>query len=347
MCDPSNPSLKVVNTTEARVCGIPKTVKPPLTSTTPQTTPVVSSLAQQTATTAKPTATNITAQKQQQTASTKAISPSSGYLTWTTIASLINPHNTSSPSSAIAPQLKAVNQQQQLLPIIPIAAINSTAGANGTTAQNYTFAATSPIASSDKLMYLGYNGNTKSSHGNSDSKHDDSTDNKPHTRTKSVTDSRSEDKIPRIKFIATDNDSTAKKKTSSTKVDSTNDDPKPTKPRSTKTISDGSSTAKKKTSSTNDESSSKDKSDPNTESSSDHLADSGSNLKKRTKSGTTVSTNDDGNSKKDKGSRVNDDSESSLPDLGSTIRNKVDSIIRDSLGEVRHSLFGFSDNGGF
>ncbi|MFL6347967.1 MAG: hypothetical protein ACJ72X_06710, partial [Nitrososphaeraceae archaeon] len=32
MCDPSNPSLKVVNTTEARICGIAKTVKPPLVS---------------------------------------------------------------------------------------------------------------------------------------------------------------------------------------------------------------------------------------------------------------------------------------------------------------------------
>ncbi|MFL6318780.1 MAG: hypothetical protein ACJ73C_18880, partial [Nitrososphaeraceae archaeon] len=29
MCDPSNPSLKVVNTTESTICGIPKTVKPP------------------------------------------------------------------------------------------------------------------------------------------------------------------------------------------------------------------------------------------------------------------------------------------------------------------------------
>ncbi|MFL6346893.1 MAG: hypothetical protein ACJ72X_01180 [Nitrososphaeraceae archaeon] len=27
MCDPSNPTLKVVNTTESRICNIPKTVK--------------------------------------------------------------------------------------------------------------------------------------------------------------------------------------------------------------------------------------------------------------------------------------------------------------------------------
>ncbi len=42
MCDPSNPSLKVVNTTEAHICGIPKTVKPSLSSSTPPT-PAVSS----------------------------------------------------------------------------------------------------------------------------------------------------------------------------------------------------------------------------------------------------------------------------------------------------------------
>jgi hypothetical protein len=41
MCDPSNPDLKVVNTTESGICGIAKTVKPPLLSaaaTPPQTT---------------------------------------------------------------------------------------------------------------------------------------------------------------------------------------------------------------------------------------------------------------------------------------------------------------------
>ena len=28
ICDPNSPSLKVVNTTESRICGIPKTVQP-------------------------------------------------------------------------------------------------------------------------------------------------------------------------------------------------------------------------------------------------------------------------------------------------------------------------------
>ena len=34
MCNPSNPSLKVVNTTEARICGIPKTVQPSISNGT-------------------------------------------------------------------------------------------------------------------------------------------------------------------------------------------------------------------------------------------------------------------------------------------------------------------------
>jgi hypothetical protein len=88
--------------------------------------------------------------------------------------------------------VKAVNQQQQqqqqqppirginstiaaainsTAPPPPIILINGTTPINGTAGQNYTFAATSPVVSSDKLLYLGY-------HGNSDSKHDDSRDSK-------------------------------------------------------------------------------------------------------------------------------------------------------------------------
>jgi len=37
----------------------------------------------------------------------------------------------------------------------------------------------------------------------------------------------------------------------------------------------------------------------------------------------------------------------SSSDFGLDIRNNVDSLIRDSLGGVRHSHFGFSLNGGF
>ena len=56
MCDPTSPSLKVDNTTEARICDIPKTVKPPIASAaTPQTTPVVSSSPTQQTVSTKPT----------------------------------------------------------------------------------------------------------------------------------------------------------------------------------------------------------------------------------------------------------------------------------------------------
>ena len=438
MCDPSNPDLKVVNTTEARICGIPKTVRPDLPSATPQPSPVASlsnparttlkSIATKPATTTiTTTATSITVPpKPQQTVTTKninAVSPSTYYVTWATISLLSN------TSSTIAPQIAAVSQQQQS-PLIPIARVNSTTGINSTAGQNYTFAATSPVPiTSDQLIYLGYHGDTKSSHGNDGSKHDDSSDIK-RSNTRSTSDSTPKDKesklsTTRIKTISTNFDSTEKKTSSSTKIDKTdraNDDPKPSILHSTKTTSDGISTAKKKsvrsddgsledksksdnkfprikiiatdnhstvkkkrTTSTNDESSSEDKS-PNTESPSDHVTDS---LKKRTKLDTTDTnddvsskgdgnsatklsghhtrrssstaatdhgsieknivppTSDDNSSNKGKSNHSDDGSESSLSDLGSTIRNKVRSIIRDTLGESGHSLFGFSDIGGF
>jgi hypothetical protein len=37
ICNPSNPKLKVVNTTESHICGIPKTVKPHISNTTSST----------------------------------------------------------------------------------------------------------------------------------------------------------------------------------------------------------------------------------------------------------------------------------------------------------------------
>jgi hypothetical protein len=228
------------------------------------------------------TAANITAPKQQQIKAVNnthinAISRPAGGAAGTTIAPVSHspPTNTSSSSSsplAIAPQIRAINQQQpspsirginsttgfnstavaiNTTALPPIILINGTTPINSTAGQNYTFAATSPVATSDQLLYLGYHG----AQGNSGSKHNDNHDSKPHTRsTRSVSDGSSEHKEtkapkpPRIKIIATDNDSTAKKTTRSTKVDRTdsaNDDPKPPKPRSTKTTSDGSSTAKK------------------------------------------------------------------------------------------------------
>ncbi|MFL6383699.1 MAG: hypothetical protein ACJ712_01860, partial [Nitrososphaeraceae archaeon] len=129
ICDPSNPSLKVVNTTEARICGIPKTVKPPIASAaTPQTTPVVSSSpsspTQQTVTTKPITAAAPHSKQQQVTTSnnnTNAISRPTGGAS----GAIVSPfnHPTSKPQAGIAPQVKAVNQQ----PLPSISGINTTA----------------------------------------------------------------------------------------------------------------------------------------------------------------------------------------------------------------------------
>ena len=234
MCDPSNPDLKVVNTTEARICGIAKTVKPGLASAVPtsQSTSAVSSPTQRTVTT-KPTMATTAPPKQQQIANTNNIprSTSSG----STIAPLSHPTSTS--LSGIAPQVEAIKQQRQP----PLTLINSTAGINTTAGQNYTFAAISPAPTSGQVLYLGFHGTvaaTNPTHGNSGSKHDDSNDNDNHGNTRRVSDSSSKD----------DDGTSANKKTSSTKSD--------------------------RTESTNAESSSKDKNTHNGESSSDSRSSS-------------------------------------------------------------------------
>jgi hypothetical protein len=429
ICDPTNPDLKVVNTTEARLCGIPKTVKPSLPST-PPTSAVSSSppSTQQTITT-KPAVAAPTQQQIKAVNNThmNTISRPTGGHTGTTIAPVSQPSttNASSSPSGIAPQIKAVNQQlQQSL----IKGINGTTGINNTAAtpvnstsgQNYTFAATSLPAASDQFLYLGYHGRTKSNHDNSGLNHDDEgtdSNSKPdnHRTTKSVSDGSSEDKEAkqltphRIKNIATNHDSTPKKRfSSSTKLDGTdnvrNDHShsrdkikSDTKPPHIKIIppEDESKTTKKKTTATskedvspptNDNNNSKDKNSPDTESSD---SENPSSFKKTraisdtkgsisddvngdsstkssvhgTNSGSTVTsdndskdekksqtTNDDSNSKKGKSGHTDDDSKlfsASSSDLASSIRNKVDSIIRNSLEGIGHNLFGFSDNGGF
>jgi hypothetical protein len=157
MCDPSSPSLKVVNTTEARICNIPKTVKDP-TTTAASTTPTES-----TATT--PASSSSSPKQQQQIATTnnnnvisQSNSPAIGAST-TPTNSVSNksppaPISSSTPATTIAPQAGSeivqnpINQQQQP-PII--AAVS-----NGTDAQNTALASISPTLNSDKLMYLGY-----------------------------------------------------------------------------------------------------------------------------------------------------------------------------------------------
>jgi hypothetical protein len=286
MCDPSNPDLKVVNTTEARVCGIPKTVKPSLSAATEIST--VSSVsspssssppAQQTATTGAkpttPTSMTIPPKPQQTVKKINAISPSTVYVTWATISLLSN--TSSLPSSTIAPQIAALSQQQQSQ-LIPIARVNSTTVSNGTAGQNYTFAATSPVPStSDQLVYLGYHGDIKSSHGNDDSSHS------KRSSTRSTSDSNSKWKDPkpftppRIKIVATDNDSILKKKTSSTKVDKI-DSIKPPKIHNTKTTSDDSSTSKKKATSSTSTGRTNPNDDSSDRTSSSHKSRSSSNI---------------------------------------------------------------------
>jgi|SRR5438874_10705189 hypothetical protein len=44
MCDPNNPSLKFVNTTESHICGIPKSPSPNSTATSQLPTPTTPSV---------------------------------------------------------------------------------------------------------------------------------------------------------------------------------------------------------------------------------------------------------------------------------------------------------------
>jgi hypothetical protein len=170
MCDPSNPSLKVVNTTESHICGIPKTLKPSL-SATPPTSPVSSSaslLPQKTTTKPTPAAANVATtppklqqQKNIATTNNNTISRPNSAAAGATIVSVIsNLSNKPSSSSTqtIAPQANALNQQQQLqIQQLPLTTNNDTA------VQNYTFASTSPAAAPGKIVFLGYNGGSISS----------------------------------------------------------------------------------------------------------------------------------------------------------------------------------------
>jgi hypothetical protein len=162
MCDPTNPSLKVVNATESRICGIPRTVKPHTPSAATPLTSSVSSSAPQQTTTTKPTSVTPPHAKQQITnTNANVTSQTTDGVIGSKIAPATHLTNSlsSSPSSSpshIAPQVKAVNQPQQQHQT-PITRINGTAAVNNTTAgQNYTFTPTT--STSDKIMYLGYPG---------------------------------------------------------------------------------------------------------------------------------------------------------------------------------------------
>jgi hypothetical protein len=154
LCAPGSPSLKVVNTTEAHICGIPKTVKS--NTMTAAAIPVTSTLPP---TTTKPSATNLAAPKHQKITTTPATSQLPKQTTGASkesttaapsIAPIRNVSDKPSLSSAIAPQVNAVNnkhqQQEQLQPT----ANRVVAG------RNYTFATTPPAVTADTLKYLGY-----------------------------------------------------------------------------------------------------------------------------------------------------------------------------------------------
>jgi hypothetical protein len=186
MCDPSNPSLKVVNTTESHICGIPKTVKnTTTTAATPPPTAVSSPSTQTTKSTPAAASVGAVLKHQQQQITTASnnnntITPAASQLpkhteagkeTTAIVAPVRNISNRSlsSSSSTIAPQVNAITKQQQQL-LLTVS--NVTAG------QNHTFAATSPAVTPGKLMYLGYQGSTTASDSSS-SKDKDSSDTKP------------------------------------------------------------------------------------------------------------------------------------------------------------------------
>jgi len=189
MCDPSNPSLKVVNTTESNICGIPKTIKNTIATTTvaapstPRPTVGVSSPSTPKATPARTTTAIIAdsadanEQKQQQrpvdVVNNNPASASNGAgKTVDQVSSLGK-----KPVSAIAPQANAINQQQQPTTTNLVVLQNTS---NGTALQNYTFASIS-TATPGKLMHLGYNGSTTSTTTTTtdrDSKDNDNSDSK-------------------------------------------------------------------------------------------------------------------------------------------------------------------------
>jgi hypothetical protein len=211
----------------------------------------------------------------------------------------------------------SVNQQQQQhrQPPLAITRANSTTAINDNATQ--TYAATSAAVAPDKLLYLGYHdtATTGPAHENRDSTGNGSHDGKPntHSTTRITTDNGEEDKdtmrlIP--SHIAIDNGSIKKKETTSSinTVDFFRTD-------------DGSSSKHKRSSS-----------DTKILFPPPHII---------------VSNNHDSSNTK-LSSHIDDSSKgSSSSDFGLGIRNKVNSMIRGSLGGVRHSYFGFSLNGGF
>jgi hypothetical protein len=293
--------------------------------------------------------------KQQQMSTTNAISPSAGYVTWATVGSLRKASETSLSSSAlssIAPQVKAINQQQAAPPPLhpSIKPINTTTAVNNTAGQNYTFAAAtapSSMPTSDQMLYLGY-------HGNSDSKYNDHRD----SSTRSVSDSTLKPKdtkphaTPRVKIIPPD---AGIKKTSTTSLGGAGagDDTTQSFQHTTGSISDSSSLTSTTISPIKDYGTSEDKS-----SSHGSLTYNGFASKKKTTNsidGTSSSGSDTSQSLahitkkrtgisdftiKKKTSTAKLDTHSTNEDKSSSHTDGVANIENNSGG---HSIFGFSD----
>lgn len=171
MCDPSNPSLKIVNTTEAHVCGIPKTVKPSLSSSTPPTSAVSSIVA----TPSKP---------REITTTSNNVAVNTG------IAPISNPATrqlSSTTTPTIAPQ--AIHQQQQQEQQSQPQILPLTTTSNNTIALNNTLATTSPLLGPGQLTFLGFHGSDSSSrsdNGDGSSSHSSSSHVKHSSDTKST-----------------------------------------------------------------------------------------------------------------------------------------------------------------
>ncbi|HJT48458.1 MAG TPA: hypothetical protein VJ729_09770 [Nitrososphaeraceae archaeon] len=166
MCTPGSPSLKVVNTTEARICGIPKTVKTNTTTAAAILSRSNTAISSPSVTTKVPSA-DMVVSKQQKITTTQVASQlpkqTTGSRKETTTAVSNKPSLTSIPST-IAPQVNAISkkdqQQEQLHPTTS----NVPAG------RNFTFATTSPAVTPDTVKYLGYQGSVITAHSSSDSK---------------------------------------------------------------------------------------------------------------------------------------------------------------------------------
>jgi hypothetical protein len=300
---------------------------------------------QGTAATPTATTTNATVGAKTTTSSSTGLTPtpsSSTSLpnskpTATTIPTVSNASNKRSPSSVIAPQLSTKNQQEQQQPqLLPT-----------TQMQNYTFSPTYSGMGSDKLMYLGYHGGNDTSAGknnNTSTKSDISSNshdnNRDSSNSKNIGNSNIESSNHHGDNTITHDSSAGKNMMTSTVSSLSHSDS-----NDKKSSSDTKSSAHKNDSSKpNINSSSTEKNTHTTKASSHHhtkpsaVTDNGSIGKSPSGSHTAnnnIGSIDNGNSDPNFSTGINDGTiPLSSSDLALAIKNKVDSIIRNSIGGV-------------